>query len=48
MKENIVTDATNPIQNDDKCYQLMLCNSIGTTVDCKYITYILTTVKSQT
>ncbi|XP_069964881.1 WD repeat-containing protein 35 isoform X2 [Bactrocera oleae] len=36
MKENIVTDATNPIQNDDKCYQLMLCNSIGTTVDSKY------------
>ncbi|XP_011196664.1 WD repeat-containing protein 35 [Zeugodacus cucurbitae] len=36
MKENIITDAKNQNQNDDKCYQLMLCNSIGTTVDSKY------------
>lgn len=36
MKENSVTGAKNQIQSDDKCYQLMMCNSIGTTVDCKY------------
>lgn len=24
---------------DDKCYQLLLCNSIGTTVDCKFFLF---------
>ncbi|XP_067631669.1 WD repeat-containing protein 35 isoform X2 [Eurosta solidaginis] len=37
LKDAIARTDKNDDAENDKCYQLMLCNSIGTTVDSKYI-----------
>lgn len=34
--KDLALTAVERLNDDDKLYQLLLCNSIGTTVDCKY------------